>query len=88
VRRSIRSRTVTPVNWDRGLLRLWCVTSGAWATSWALYAMISNLDDGLWTGAAIKIPVALCAPPVALLIVGLMTKWALRGFAPRKAANP
>jgi hypothetical protein len=50
--------------------------------SWALYAMISNLSDGLWTAAAIKIPVALAAPPAALLVTGLMTKWALRGFGP------
>ena len=54
VRRSVRSRTVTYINWDRGFFRLWCLTSGAWAASWALYATISNLDDGLWTGAAIK----------------------------------
>ena len=65
------------------MLRLWCLTSGAWAMSWALYATISNLDDGVWTAAAIKIPVALCAPPAALLLIGLMTKWALRGFGPK-----
>ena len=84
VRRSVRSQTVTPVNWDRGLFRLWCLSSAAWAMSWALYATISNLGDGLWTGAAITIPVALCAPPAALLLIGLMTKWALRGFGPNR----
>jgi hypothetical protein len=83
VPRSVRSRTVTSINWDRGFIRLWCLTSGAWAASWAIYATISNLDDGLWTGAAIKIPVALSAPPAALLVIGFMTKWALRGFRPK-----
>jgi hypothetical protein len=56
VRRSVRSRTVTPVNWDRGLFRLWCLTSAAWPMSWALCATISNLGDGLWSGAVITIP--------------------------------
>jgi hypothetical protein len=42
VRRSVRSRTVMPVNWNRGLYRLWCLMSAAWAMSWALYATISN----------------------------------------------
>jgi hypothetical protein len=58
--------------------------SAAWAMSWALYAMISNLDEGLWRNAAVKIPVALCGPPAALLMIGLMTKWALRGFGPKR----
>jgi hypothetical protein len=42
--------------------------------SWALYAMISDLSEGLWIAAAIKISVALVAPPAALLVIGQMTK--------------
>ena len=79
---STRPRAAVLVNWRRGLIRLWLWASLAWIMGWGLYLAISDLDEGFRTGSAITIPVVLCAPPAAMLVVGLTTKWALRGFAP------
>ena len=76
-------RNAVSINWNRGAFRVWVLISLAWIMACALYCTISNLHDGLWKAAAIKIPVALCGPPAALLVVGLGTKWAVKGFAPR-----
>jgi hypothetical protein len=54
----------------------------------ALYCTISNLHDGVWKAAVVKIPVALCGPPAALLVVGIGTKWAIKGFAPSERKLP
>ena len=70
------------VNWRRGLIRVWLWASLAWIMGWGLYLVISDLDEGVRTGSAITIPVVLCAPPAAMLVVGVTAKWALRGFAP------
>ena len=80
--RSTRPRTALLVNWHRGLFRLWLLASLAWILGWALYLLISDLDEGFRQGSAIAIPIVLCAPPAAMLVVGLTTKWALQGFAP------
>lgn len=80
--RATRPRTAVLVNWRRGLIRLWLLVSLAWILGRALYLVISDLDEGFRTGSAVAIPVVLCAPPAAMLIVGLATKWALEGFTP------
>lgn len=80
--RSTRPRAAVLVNWRRGLIRVWLWASLAWIMGWGLYLVISDLDEGFRTGSAITIPVVLCAPPAAMLVVGLTAKWALRGFAP------
>jgi hypothetical protein len=82
VHRSPRPRAAVLVNWRRGLIRPWLSASLAWIMGWALYLVISDLDEGFRTGSAITIPVVLCAPSAAMLVVGLTTKWALQGFAP------
>ena len=85
---SNRLRNATSLNWNRGAFRLWALVSLAWIMGFALYSIISNFEAGLWNAAAIKIPVALCGPPVALLVVGIFTKWAIRGFAPTEEKVP
>ncbi len=80
----MRSRPAVLVNWHRGLFRLWLLASLAWIMGWALYLVISDLEGGLRKGSSLAIPIVLCAPPGAMLIVGLTTKWALKGFAPSK----
>ena len=84
MQRSMRSRHAVLANWRRGLFRLWFLASVAWIMGWALYLVISDLEGGFRKGSAVAIPVVLCAPPGAMLIVGLTTKWALKGFAPSK----
>lgn len=76
------------LNWNRGAFRLWALVSLAWIMGYALYCTISNLHDGPWEAAAIKIPVALCGPPMALLVMGIGTKWAIKGFAPTEGKVP
>jgi hypothetical protein len=85
---SNRLRNAISINWNRGAFRLWALVSLAWIMGYALYSIISNFEDGLWNAAAIKIPVALCGPPVALLVIGFGTKWALKGFAPTEGKVP
>jgi hypothetical protein len=71
----------TPVNWRRGMLRVWVLTSVAWIMAWAIYLMIEGLKGGLQaTGELLVIPVVLFGPPVALLLFGIATGWAFRGF--------
>ena len=79
--RSSRITNTTTINWRRGVFRVWLLASVAWVMSWALYLVISDLDEGFQRGAALAVPVVLCGPPGALLIVGLLTRWAVNGFA-------
>ena len=85
---SNRLRNATSINLNRGAFRLWALVSLAWIMGYALYCTISNLHDGPWEAAAIKIPVALCGPPAALLVLGVGTKWAIKGFAPTEGKVP
>jgi hypothetical protein len=79
--RSGLPQSAKSTNWRRGLLRLWWLMSVAWIMSWALYLLITDLQDGFRRGSALEIPVVLCGPPCALLIVGVIAKWAVKGFA-------
>ena len=79
--RSDLTPNVKSINWRRGLFRLWGLMSVAWIMSSALYLLITDLQEGFPSGAALEIPVVLCGPPCALLIVGLITTWAVKGFA-------
>ena len=75
------------VNWRRGLLRLWLLISFSWIVSWALYMTISNANDGFRLHELLAIPVLLCKPPCAVLILGFTTKWAMKGFKPAPLAE-
>ena len=56
-----------PVNWRRGMFRVWVLISAAWIMSWSIYLIMSALEGKF-------------GPPVALLIFGTATGWAFRGF--------
>src|SRR5260370_42020534 len=38
---------VTPLNWRRGLFRLWLLGSAAWRMSWAIYFILSPMAHAL-----------------------------------------
>ena len=70
-----------PLNWRRGLFRLWLLVSAAWMMGWAIYVILSALAHAFKTvGDYFAIPVIFFGPPIALLICGLAAKWAIGGF--------
>jgi len=77
-----------PLNWRRGLWRLWVLASSAWVLGWSVYLTIWALREGFSrSGDLLAIPVLLFGPPVALMIFGIATNWAFRGFLPDKSAS-
>jgi hypothetical protein len=76
----------TPLNWRRGLFRLWLLVSAAWVMSWSIYFILSAIAQALKTvGDFLAIPVVFFGPPIALLLCGMATRWAIRGFGAEKA---
>ena len=70
-----------PLNWRRGLLRVWLLISIAWVMGWILYFIMNGIQGGFRTvGDFLEIPVVLFGPPIALLIFGAAARWAFRGF--------
>ena len=70
-----------PVNWRRGLFRVWLLFCAAWMMGWIIYLAIYGLHVGFkTTGDFLVIPIVLFGPPVALLLFGLAAGWAIRGF--------
>ena len=71
----------TPINWRRGLFRVWLLTSAGWVMGWTIYLIMYSLQGG-YAGNKdfVAIPILLLAPPLALLIVGWATGWAFRRF--------
>jgi hypothetical protein len=69
-----------PVNWRRGMIRIWILVSVAWIMGWVIYLAVYGLQSGLKTGDLPAIPVLLIGPPIALLLFGLAAGWAFRGF--------
>ena len=82
VRRPFAPREeVAPLNWRRGLFRLWLLVSAAWLMSWSIYFILSAMAQALNTvGDFLAIPVVFFGPPIALLLCGLAAGWAIRGF--------
>jgi hypothetical protein len=76
-----------PPNWRRGLWRLWVLASSAWLLGWGVYLTIWAIRSGFETSDLLAIPVLLVGPPLALLIFGLATSWAFKGFLPDKGAG-
>ncbi len=71
-----------PVNWRRGLFRLWLLISAAWIMGWIIYLALVGIQGGLkTTGDLMELPVLLFGPPLALLLFGIAARWAIRGFA-------
>jgi hypothetical protein len=80
-----------PVNWRRGLFRVWLLLSAAWVMAWIIYLIMYALREGMRSmGDLLVIPVVLIGPPVALLLFGMAAGWAFRGFRvddPKDDAN-
>jgi hypothetical protein len=71
-----------PINWRRGLFRVWLLFSAAWVLGWVVYLALYGIKGGFKNVAdLLQIPVLLIAPPIALLLFGVMTRWAFKGFA-------
>jgi hypothetical protein len=82
-RRPFRPQTSepsAPINWRRGMIRIWFLISAAWVMSWVIYLIMGALETGLRPSDLLVIPVLLFGPPVALLLFGAATAWAFRGF--------
>jgi hypothetical protein len=76
-----RERKVpTPINWRRGLVRLWLLISAAWIMGWIIYYAIDFITGNWSSRELLAIPVVLFGPPAAILIMGMATRWAFRGF--------
>jgi hypothetical protein len=70
-----------PINWRRGLFRVWLLMSAAWIMGWTIYSILHAMSDGFKTlGDFLSIPVVFFGPPIALLLLGLAAAWAFRGF--------
>jgi hypothetical protein len=73
-------RQPIPINWRRGLFRLWVLVSAAWIMGWLIFYAI-EIIGGSWTDRDfLTVPVVLFGPPAAILIMGIATRWAFRGF--------
>src|SRR5205085_1836970 len=78
-----------PINWRRGLFRLWLLVSAAWLMSWAIYAILSGLAHSFKTPEDfLAIPVVFFGPPIAVLLCGMATGWTIRGFKTEKNSGP
>jgi len=76
-----RKDEAMPVNWRRGLFRVWLLLSAAWVMAWIIYLIMYALREGMRSvGDLLVIPVVLIGPPVALLLFGIAAGWAFRGF--------
>jgi hypothetical protein len=76
-----RNEETPPINWRRGLFRIWLLLSAAWLMGWIIYLIMFGLQGGFKTsGDILAIPVLLLGPPIALMLFGLASGWAFRGF--------
>ena len=70
-----------PLNWRRGMFRIWLVLSAAWIMGWIIEFLVYGIQGGFrFATDYLTIPVLLFGPPVALLIFGIAVGWAFRGF--------
>ncbi|MGO9484544.1 MAG: hypothetical protein ACLPX9_08165 [Rhodomicrobium sp.] len=74
-----KEKTV-PINWRRGVFRLWVLASAAWIMGWVIYFAITLISGESTIHQLVVAPVVLLGPPVALLLFGIATRWAFRGF--------
>jgi hypothetical protein len=69
-----------PINWQRGMFRLWIVASTAWMMGWLIYLAIEFVGGEASARDLMAAPVMLLGPPIALLLFAFATRWAFRGF--------
>ena len=80
--------TKSPINWRRGLFRIWLLISAAWIMAWIIYLIMDGIQGGFrTTGDLLVVPILLFGPPVALWLLGVATGWAFRGFVADETAN-
>ena len=85
MRRGIQFAEPAPLNWRRGMFRLWLLASAAWVMGWAIYLMLSVVAQALTSPEDfLAIPIVFFGPPIALLLCGLAAGWAFRGFKPEQ----
>src|ERR1019366_7937497 len=66
---SAKEEEPLPVNWRRGLFRVWLLFCAAWMMGWIIYLVMHGLHGGFkTTGDFLVIPVFLSGPPIALLL--------------------
>ena len=70
----------SPVNWRRGMFRLWILVSSAWVMGWLIYFAIKFVSGEYSEHHVPVVPVVLFGPPLALLLLGIGTRWAIQGF--------
>ena len=78
-----KSEDTIPLNWRRGMFRVWIVLSAAWIMGWIIEFLVYGIQGGfrIWSD-FLAVPILLFGPPVALLIFGVAAGWAFRGFVP------
>jgi hypothetical protein len=70
-----------PLNWRRGLFRIWLLVSAAWILAWTIYLILNGIQGGFKTTSDfLGLPVLLFGPPIAVLILAAAAEWAFRGF--------
>jgi hypothetical protein len=78
-----------PINWRRGMFRVWLLLSAAWIMAWIIYLVLYGLRAGFTgPGDIMVIPILLLGPPFALLLFGMAAGWAFRGFNVENKSNP
>jgi hypothetical protein len=87
-RLAAKNEDTTPLNWRRGMIRIWLVLSAAWIMGWIIEFLVYGIQGGFrFASDYLAIPVLLFGPPVALLIFGIAVGWAFRGFARDEARS-
>ena len=82
-----RRTSPAPINWRRGMFRIWILLSIAWLMAWLIYFTIFGIQGGFKAQQEyLAIPVTLIGPPIALLLFGMAAGWAFRGFRPNEDA--
>ena len=81
-RRSMDAKTSEkPLNWRRGLFRIWLLVSAAWILAWTIDLILNGIQGGFKTASDFfEVPVLLFGPPIAVLILAMAAAWAFRGF--------
>ncbi len=69
-----------PINWRRGVFRLWVLASAAWIMGWVIYFAITLISGESTIHQLVVARVVLLGPPVALMLFGIAARWAFRGF--------
>ena len=70
-----------PLNLRRGMIRVWILLSVAWIMGWSIELIMRGIQGAFKTfNDFLVLPVLLVGPPIALLLFGIATAWAFRGF--------